>query len=278
MPVYTQAQTGVPQGLALNQKQPGENPNVELLRQSFQQMLQKQQLMEKANAPAARQLAKAYVNRPEAMLAGAGLTAPGLHATPYSADKVKPVPWSEDEVYKALVGGLDMTKLEKGNNAANWVWKPTPIQTGTRDDVLTETGKWAMKTYLGGTNLEEIFWAQVKETGKDIATEFVVNWFEKRGLTIAAELESGIGTILGIYELTCSVLELLIVLMKPENRAMSKDEAIVVAVRRWLSDEQTAAQAAQKEAQEEADFKERLKNPLKLKTYVTERDKTRIGS
>lgn len=260
MPLYAQAQEGVPQGFALLQKQaegtPG-GPDAELLHQSFQQMLDRQNLLEQLNGPAARALAHAYVNR------AANLPAASLSATPYYADRVKPSAYGEEEIYKALLGALDMTRMGKAKSAASWVLRASPEQPD-------KLGEWAAKKFLpaGRTDKEIIEELELKYAKKG-AVKLGVEWYASKGLTIVAELESGIGTILGIFDMICTGLELMTILFQP-TKAVSKEEQIVADVRNWLISE--TMPAAQPAKTEEYNFEESIRTP-----YKPPRDATKVG-
>jgi hypothetical protein len=217
------------------QRQP--DPNKTRFRTLFQKMMDDHDLVAKINGPLARQLAKAYVNRPESKP-----TEQELHTTSYFADRVKygaALSRSEDDVYNALVGALDMTRLAKGNKVENWAWVPVPEKVGS-DDALVEIGRFAVAEYLGGNDLSEVLVAQAKDYAFDIA----IAWLEKRGMIAIAEIATGVGAVVGYFTLAFSTLELLILLSKAENPEMSKDEIIVSEVKAWLSRDQTAAKAA----------------------------------
>jgi hypothetical protein len=259
MPLYAQAQEGVPQGFALLQKQaegPPGGPDADLLHQLLQRMLDRQKLLEQLNGPVARALAHAYVNR------AANLNAASLSATPYYADKVKPTAPGEEEVYKALLGALDMTRMGKANSAASWVLRAAPEQPD-------KLGEWAAEKFLpAGTNDDEIIEELELKYAKKGAVKLGVEWYASQGLKIVAELESGIGAVLGVYDMICTGLELMTILFQP-TKAVSKEEQIVADVRNWLISETMPAQPAKAE---EYNFEESLRTP-----YKPPRDKTKVG-
>jgi hypothetical protein len=237
--------------------------------EAFQKMLEKHWLNEKVNGPMARELARAYVNRPKI----------GALATPYIKDWINPnisKEPSEADVCHAILGALDIKKLGKGDKASDWTWKPAASEEGMRDEAPAEIAKWGIREQFGGNTPEEIVEAQIKEAIQDAAEKFATRWLEKKGLEVFLEIISGVGTVVGIYSTVISVLELLILLQKPVKKEMSKQDKIAEDVRGWLAGEQAKAAALQKAAQENAEFKESLKSPYKHEIYVPAPVSTRV--
>ena len=155
-----------------------------------------------------------------------------------------------------------MTRLGKANSAASWVLRAAPDQPD-------KLGEWAKKKFLPvGTNDDEIIDALELKYAKKGAVKLGVEWYASRGLRIVGELESGIGTILGVFDMICTGLELMIILLQP-TKAVSKEEQIVADVRNWLISETIPAQPAKTE---EYNFEESIRTP-----HQTTRDATKVG-
>jgi hypothetical protein len=241
------------------------------LQNSLHAMLEKQQLMEQVNGPMAHALAKAYINRTGKLVE--------LHATPYIADKVQagsPKPWSEAEVYTALVGALDVTKMGKA-------WVPRAgAEVPKGDGVWLEVGKYLISDFIGGTDIKGIAWSQAK----DATLKLSVGWLKRKGLVAIAEIATGVGAIVAFFDFVCTTLELLIWIQEhSEERKLSKDEIIVSDVKTWLRETEEEAESAKKAAQEAAEAAQRKaqerefrSKPFKVETTPAVRSTTRIGS
>jgi hypothetical protein len=225
-------------------QKPADDPKAELLHKSLERLLQKQELMEKVNGPAARTLAKAYLNRNRA-------TGPStLHATTYLDDRIPgdgqdP---SEDEVSAAILGAMELSTALK---APAWKWTPPPDSEGeTRNETVVEVFNWAA---------DEVFdEAQGRLRDKAIekvAASCATRWSAAQGLVVVAKMLVGGLEVYGWISLATSVLELLLLLQKPVAR-ISRSEQIVADVKGWLQG------LGPKKVYGEADFGKSLNMPM----------------
>ena len=281
-----------------------ENPRLEILRESFQKMREKQELNEEINGAMARELARAYMNRPKGP----------LHATQYVDDRVKPGEEpSENEVCDAILGGLDIKKMARGNKSTDWGWKPstaTAPEEGTGHDALVEIVEYGADLYkttrsrptksrstktgstsqsslvkiagygtaasVGGPAINAIATKEMTEEIKDFAVEYTAKWLARKGLVAIAQILTGSWVIYGFFECLYSTLELLTLLTKPAKKEISKSERIVADVRGWLLREQGLVEEAQKAAQEAAALEEGRKT-LKFEPKIAVPDALRVG-
>lgn len=202
-------------------KQTTGDPTSELLHKSLQQMLEKEELMEKVNGAIARELASAYreANKPQWL------------ATPYGLQNVNPyyIEASYDEVYKAILYSMDIPN-NKAKMAASWIWKVKPAEPEGkyRSSTGTEVDDWVKKE--GGDYIKDEIRDKLIRTA---AIRSTASWSATEGIVVVTDIVLGALSIVGYIALAASILELLILLQKSEKE-LSKAEQIVAKVKAWL--------------------------------------------
>ncbi|HYX27508.1 MAG TPA: DUF4157 domain-containing protein [Pyrinomonadaceae bacterium] len=236
----------------------------ELLQQGFQKLLNEEQLNEKINGAAAAALAKAYLAGRAVKLGG------GMRATPYLAEKL-PTPPTEDEVYRAILSGMDIANSSAVKVGKNWKLRAAPQDEG-REETAKVVFDWAVEQ-----GVDYVMDKAKEKAIKKGAAWCAARWTAAEGLVVVAEMVLGALNVVGDIALAASFLALLIELQRPEKQ-ISKREQILGDVKSWLAGQQAEAAEAKKSAQEAAAFAERFGRPFKPDMRpAAPVDATRVG-
>lgn len=274
---------------------------IDALHASFQKLLEKSALKEKLYGAMARELARAYLQHrtPQpSFVPGQPLT-----AVPYVYDRLPRLP-TEQEVYNAILGALDVKPGAKGTNATDWELKAPPAEGNPAKEVaqygvenfediadLTKSKKTASKSAkdfevdssprhfvgkAGSLGLQLLAGSDPKDLAldeaRDLTVEYGARWLARKGLVEIAAILTGAYEIYGVYELLVSTLELIASLKADlSKKELSKSERIVRDVRIWLlaeAEQQEAAQAAEELARQRAKAKSEVAPADETKAVV----------
>ena len=239
------------------------DPVTDALQVAFQRILEQQRLNEQINGAMAHELASAYLKSRK----------PNMIATPYGLKDLNfTIPATHDEIYQAILSGIDISKTGKGTSGWNWTPAPVSVEGAYRREAVFEILDFA-KDEMVGDKVDKLRDEGIKKG----AAWCAARWTAAEGLVVVAEMAVGVLTVVGWFSLAVSALELLITLQKPVKRAASKRELILEDVKNWIWMQESQAQMLKKAAIEDAKFKQRLTQPIKYELGPTSRDATRLG-
>lgn len=251
---------------AEKKKQPSKakaDPVTDALRVGFQRILEQQRLNEQINGAIAHELANAYLKSRK----------PNWLATPYGLKDLNfTIPATHDEVYQAILSGIDISKTGKGKSGWQWTPAPVSVEGAYRKEAVFEILDFVTDE-LVGDKVDKLRDEGIKKG----AAWCAARWTAAEGLVVVAEIAVGALTVVGWFFLAKSALELLITLQKPEKRAPSKRELILDDVKNWIGMQESRAEMLKKAAIEDAKFKQKLTQPIKYELEPTSRDATRLG-